>query len=66
MLSKAEDWEVDLDLVRGHEPAKVRPCVVISNKLVNAKMGLSIVVPITGTAWMTNEAKLLRPASRLR
>ncbi|MBX9572805.1 MAG: type II toxin-antitoxin system PemK/MazF family toxin [Candidatus Obscuribacterales bacterium] len=58
MPLKGEVWEVNLDPAQGHEQAKIRPCVVISNDLVNTKMGLSIVVPFTGTAWYTKSGKL--------
>lgn len=58
MPLKGEVWEVNLDPAQGHEQAKTRPCVVISNDLMNTKMGLSIVVPFTGTAWHTKSGKL--------
>jgi mRNA interferase MazF len=56
MPLKGEVWEVNL--AQGHEQAKMRPCVVISNDLVNSKMALSIVVPFTGTPWHTKSGKL--------
>jgi mRNA interferase MazF len=58
MPLKGEVWELNLDPAQGHEQSKIRPCVVISNDLMNAKMGLSIVVPFTGTAWYTKSGKL--------
>lgn len=42
----------------GHEQAKIRPCVVVSNNQMNSKLGLSIVVPLTGKAWFTNTGRL--------
>lgn len=58
MPLKGEVWEVNLDPAQGHEQSKLRPCVVISNDLMNTKMGLSIIVPFTGTAWYTKTGKL--------
>lgn len=49
---------MDLNPVQGHEQAKLRPCVIISNDMMNAKMELSIVIPMTGTAWYTKSGKL--------
>lgn len=58
MPLKGEVWEVNLDPSQGHEQAKTRPCVVVSNDLMNTKMGLSIIVPFTGTPWHTKSGKL--------
>ena len=58
MPVKGEVWGVNLGRAQGREQAKIRPCVVISNDLVNTKMGLSIVVPFTGTAWHTKSGRL--------
>jgi mRNA interferase MazF len=58
MPLKGEVWQVDLDPSQGHEQAKIRPCVVISNNIVNTKMGLSIVVPLTGTPHHLKSGKL--------
>ena len=58
MPLKGEVWEVNLDPDRGHEQAKTRPCLVISNDQMNTKMGLSIIVPFTGTGWYTKSGKL--------
>jgi mRNA interferase MazF len=55
---RGEVWEVNLDPAQGHEQAKLRPCVVISNDTMNTKMSLSIVVPFTGTPWYTKSGKL--------
>ncbi len=49
---------MDLNPVQGHEQAKMCPCVIISNDMMNTKMELSIVIPITGTAWYTRSGKL--------
>ncbi len=58
MPLKGEVWEVNLDPALGHEQTKIRPCVVISNDLMNTKMGLSIVVPFTGAGWYTKSGRL--------
>ncbi|MBX9879120.1 MAG: type II toxin-antitoxin system PemK/MazF family toxin [Candidatus Obscuribacterales bacterium] len=58
MPLKGEVWEIDLNPAQGHEQAKIRPCLVISNDLMNTKMELSIIVPFTGTAWHTKSGKL--------
>jgi mRNA interferase MazF len=58
MPVKGEVWQITLDPAQGHEQAKNRPCVVISNDQMNTKMGLSIIVPFTGTGWYTRSGKL--------
>jgi mRNA-degrading endonuclease toxin of MazEF toxin-antitoxin module len=58
MPLKGEVWDVDLEPAQGHGQASVRPCVVISNNLVNTKMGLSIIVPFTGTPHYSKSGKL--------
>ena len=58
MPLKGEVWLVNLDPTEGHEQAKVRPCVVLSNDQMNTKIGLSIIVPFTGTGWFTRSGKL--------
>jgi mRNA-degrading endonuclease toxin of MazEF toxin-antitoxin module len=40
------------------DDTKTRPCIVLSNDIVNKKLGLSIVVPITGTAHYLKSGKL--------
>ncbi len=58
MPLKGEVWDVNLEPALGHEQSKTRPCVVISNDQMNTKMGLSIIVPFTGTGWYTKSGKL--------
>ena len=58
MPLKGEVWDVNLEPTQGHEQSKTRPCVVISNDQMNTKMGLSIIVPFTGTGWYTKSGKL--------
>jgi mRNA interferase MazF len=58
MPIKGEVWNVSLDPVQGHEQAKTRPCIVISNDQMNKKMGLSIVVPLSGSGYYIKSGKL--------
>ncbi|MFA7339126.1 MAG: type II toxin-antitoxin system PemK/MazF family toxin [Candidatus Obscuribacterales bacterium] len=58
MPLKGEVWLVNLDPAEGHEQAKIRPCVVLSNDQMNTKIGLSIVVPFSGSGWFTKSGKL--------
>jgi len=45
---QGEIWIVALDLVIGHEQAKTRPCLVISDDRLNrSNAGLVIVMPLT-------------------
>jgi mRNA interferase MazF len=47
-LSRGEIWYVALDPVVGHEQAKTRPCVVISNDAFNQDAsGLCVIIPMT-------------------
>jgi len=55
---KGEVWLVNLDPRQGHEQAKTRHCVVLSNDPMNTKIGLSIIIPFTGTGWFTKSSKL--------
>jgi mRNA interferase MazF len=46
--SRGEIWVVDLDPTRGHEQAKTRPCIVVSDDRFNrSASGLVVVVPLT-------------------
>lgn len=58
MPLKGDVWLIDLDPTQGHEQAKTRPCVIISNNQMNTKIGLSIVVPFTGKGLYTKSGKL--------
>ena len=45
---RGEVWVVDLDPTRGHEQAKTRPCIVVSDDRFNrSASGLVVVVPLT-------------------
>ncbi len=48
IISCGEVWFVDLDPVVGHEQAKRRPCLVVSEDLFNqGPGGLAVIVPLT-------------------
>ncbi len=48
MAVRGEVWVVDLDPARGHEQAKARPCLVVSDDRFNrSASGLVVVVPLT-------------------
>lgn len=47
---RGDIWLVDLDPIVGHEEAKRRPCLVLSNNRFNeSPSGLVIIIPITST-----------------
>ncbi len=49
-LVRGQVWYVKLDPTIGHEQAKTRPCLIISNDYFNqGRSGLVVVVPITST-----------------
>ena len=58
MPLRGEVWTVNLDPTQGHEQAKERPCVVLSNDVMNTRLGLSIVVPLTGTPHYLKSGRL--------
>ena len=48
--ARGEIWTVDLNPTRGHEPAGIRPCLVISANRFNVSGAeLIIVIPVTTT-----------------
>lgn len=44
-----EIWEVQLNPAIGHETKKNRPCVIISNNIINYRMMTVTIVPLTRT-----------------
>jgi len=53
-MLRGEVWQVDLEPVRGSEPGKQRPAVIVSNDRANATAtrlgrGVVTVVPVTGS-----------------
>ncbi len=47
---RGEVYWTELDPVRGHEQAKTRPCVILSDALINQRRGTVVVVPLTTTS----------------
>jgi len=48
MPMRGEIWLTDLDPVVGHEQAKLRPCLVISeNEFNSTKSNLAVIIPLT-------------------
>ncbi len=46
--SYGEIWLVNLDPIIGHEQAKIRPCLVVSNDMLNhGGADLSFIIPLT-------------------
>jgi len=61
--------DVNLDPIQGSETGKIRPCVVVTNDIYNARVPVIQVVPIT--AWTEKKARIktnveLIPSSRNR
>lgn len=46
---RGEVYWTQLDPVRGREQAKTRPCVILSDTLINQHRGTVVVVPLTTT-----------------
>ncbi len=44
-----EIWEVQLDPAVGHETQKNRPCVIVSNNIINHRMMTVTIIPLTRT-----------------
>lgn len=52
MIWRGEVYNIDLGPPVGHEPASVRPVVVVSTDVMNnGPGGLLVVVPVTSTAY---------------
>lgn len=48
--------DLNLDPTQGSETGKIRPCVVVTNNLYNARVPVIQVVPITG--WSEKKARI--------
>jgi len=55
-IERAMVININLDPVKGSETGKVRPCVVVTNDIYNARVPVIQVVPIT--AWNEKKAKI--------
>jgi mRNA interferase MazF len=53
---RGEVVDIDLDPTRGSETGKVRPCVVVTNDIYNARVPVIQVVPLT--AWTSKKARI--------
>lgn len=49
--------DVNLEPVRGSETGKVRPCVIVTNNIYNARVPVIQVVPIT--SWNEKKSRIL-------
>ncbi len=56
MIRRGEIIDVNLDPTLGSETGKIRPCVVVTNDIYNARVPVIQVVPIT--AWSSKKAKI--------
>jgi mRNA interferase MazF len=48
--------DVNLDPTKGSEKGKIRPCVIVTNNIYNAKVPVIQVVPITG--WSEKKSRI--------
>ncbi len=55
-LSRGMVIDIDLNPVRGSETGKVRPCVIVTNDVYNARVPVIQVVPIT--EWNEKKARI--------
>ena len=46
---RGEVWSVQLDPTRGSEIQKTRPCIVMTNDIVNARRRTVVVVPLSSS-----------------
>lgn len=49
--------DVNLDPTKGSETGKIRPCVIVTNDIYNARVPIIQVVPIT--AWSEKKARII-------
>ncbi|MDX9822127.1 MAG: type II toxin-antitoxin system PemK/MazF family toxin [Syntrophales bacterium] len=49
--------DIDLDPVQGSETGKLRPCIVVTNDIYNARVPVIQVVPIT--SWSDRKANII-------
>lgn len=49
--------DVDLDPTKGSETGKIRPCVIVTNDMYNARLPVIQVVPLT--AWSERKAAII-------
>ena len=49
MVNQGDVLKISFDPQKGHEQAGFRPAVVVSNKLLNSKLTLALLCPVTHT-----------------
>ena len=49
--------DVNLDPTKGSETGKIRPCVIVTNNMYNARVPIIQVVPLT--AWSVKKARII-------
>ena len=49
--------DIDLEPTRGSETGKIRPCIVVTNNVYNARVPVIQVVPITG--WNDKKSRIM-------
>ena len=56
-IKRGQIVDVDLNPTRGAETSKIRPCVVVTNDVYNARVPVIQVVPVT--AWSVKKARIV-------
>ena len=56
-LTRGMVIDVNLDPTKGSETGKVRPCVIVTNNIYNARVPVIQVVPLT--AWSGRKARII-------
>ena len=56
MIKRGDIIDVNLNPVLGSETGKVRPCIVVTNEIYNARVPVIQVVPVT--AWSIKKARI--------
>jgi mRNA interferase MazF len=56
-LRRGQIIDVDLDPTKGSETGKIRPCIIVTNDVYNARVPVIQVVPIT--EWSEKKARIV-------
>ncbi|MCD4653001.1 type II toxin-antitoxin system PemK/MazF family toxin [bacterium] len=56
MIKRGDIIDVNLNPVLGSETGKIRPCIVVTNEIYNARVPVIQVVPVT--AWSIKKARI--------
>jgi len=48
ILKRGMIINVDLNLIKGSETGKIRPCIIVTNNIYNLRVPVIQVIPITG------------------